>query len=81
MKKINGRLWLQIDYDSTCDCLVVVLLRGEDILSETHGEGNDPSTLAMLHLLPNRQYVLTPKILLQYLQFALWKFVQTHFKI
>ncbi|XP_060574949.1 regulating synaptic membrane exocytosis protein 2-like [Ruditapes philippinarum] len=54
VKKINGRLWLQIDYDVNCNCLLVVLLRGEDILSETHGEGHDPNALAMLHLLPNR---------------------------
>ncbi|XP_053395165.1 regulating synaptic membrane exocytosis protein 2-like [Mercenaria mercenaria] len=54
VKKINGRLWIQLDYDVNCNCLLVVLLRGEDILSETQVEGREPNTLAMLHLLPNR---------------------------
>lgn len=57
VRNISGRLWLKLDYDVNCKCLLVVLLRGEEILSESDGEGREPNVLAMLHLLPNRRLV------------------------
>lgn len=55
VRKISGRVWIQLDYDVNCKCLLVVLLRGEQIVSEACGENRGPNALVMLHLLPNRK--------------------------
>ena len=53
MKTISGSIWMQLDYDVKCQCILVVLLRGEKMSLE--GENRrGPNPVAMIHLLPGR---------------------------
>ncbi|XP_052777825.1 regulating synaptic membrane exocytosis protein 2-like [Mya arenaria] len=54
VRKISGQVWLQLDYDDTCQCLLVVLLRAQAITSESNHDRRPPSVVVLLHLLPNR---------------------------
>ena len=54
VKTISGTIWMQLDYDVKCQCVLVVLLRGEKIMSLEGENRRGPNPIAMLHLLPNR---------------------------
>ncbi|KAL3868423.1 hypothetical protein ACJMK2_041231 [Sinanodonta woodiana] len=54
VKQINGKIWLQIDYDTKCACLDVTLVKGESLLSAEGDERRGINPVVMLHLLPSR---------------------------
>ncbi|WAR23585.1 RIMS2-like protein [Mya arenaria] len=45
VRKISGQVWLQLDYDDTCQCLLVVLLRAQAITSESNHDRRPPSVV------------------------------------
>ncbi|KAK3609742.1 hypothetical protein CHS0354_029189 [Potamilus streckersoni] len=52
VKQINGKIWLQIHYDTKC--LAVTLVKGESLLSAEGDERRGTNPVVMLHLLPSR---------------------------
>ncbi|KAL4235963.1 FYVE-type zinc finger [Mactra antiquata] len=51
VRRICGKVWLKLEYNTKCNWLMVELIRGEDIMADSSRE---PNVAAMLHVLPHR---------------------------